>query len=61
MIGPRYYGPTTSIRLGIILTPKHDNRSRTVQPGCMAILDTNAATLNLVTVDWLSNIPTELA
>jgi hypothetical protein len=61
MIGPRHDGPTTSIGLSIILTPKHHDRSRAVQPGSIAILDTNAATLNFVTDDWLSNTPTDLA
>lgn len=51
--GPRRYGRTTYLGLNIVLPPVRRGPERRVQPGCLAILDTDADTLHPVTEPWL--------
>ncbi len=55
MLGPKQYGVTTYIGLSGILLLKRQVSSRVFQPGCMAVLDTLAGTLDFVIDDWLSD------
>ncbi len=52
--GPRRYGRTTYLGLNIVLPPVHRDPERRVQPGCLAILDTDADTLQPMTEPWLA-------
>jgi hypothetical protein len=55
MLGPKQYGATTYMGLSGILLLKRQVSSRVFQPGCMAILDTLAGTLDFLIDDWLSD------
>ena len=55
MRGPRYYGNTAYIGLGIIIKARRADPQRMVQPGSMAVYDTVTRTLEFVMDDWLSD------
>jgi len=59
MLGPKQYGSTTYFGLNQIgallkLKPRLHDPSRTVQPGTMAILNTDTGILEFLTGDWLT-------
>jgi hypothetical protein len=53
MIGPTMYGRTKYLGLNVLIHLRLDPSGR-VQPGCLAILDTEKDELNFVTDDWLA-------
>ncbi len=55
MRGPNYYGNTAYIGLGIIIKARRADPRRTVQPGSMAVYDTETRTLEFVMDDWLAD------
>ena len=53
--GPRTYGRTTSLSLsGLVASARWEPHDITYRPGCIAILDTEAGTLEPVTDEWLT-------
>jgi len=54
MNGPISFGITTYLGLNILVPPLRRDESRRVQPGSLAILDTETNHLKFVTEDWLS-------
>lgn len=54
MNGPRRYGDTTYLGLSVLVDLKEDALEKKVQPGSLAILDTDSNVLSYVTDDWLA-------
>lgn len=54
--GPRVRGSTVCIGLNILMGPVRANPSRTLEPGCLALLDTATGVVSLVTAPWLTSI-----
>lgn len=54
MNGPASFGFTTYLGLNILVPPLRRDENRRVQPGSLAILDTETNHLKFVTEDWLS-------
>jgi Icc-related predicted phosphoesterase len=54
MNGPNHYGKTTYMGLNILVPPLRSDALRRVQPGSIAIMDTERDSLSFVTDDWLS-------
>jgi Icc-related predicted phosphoesterase len=52
--GPTNFGNTIYLGLNILVPPIRRDPSRKVQPGSIAVLDTDKDTLNIVTDEWLS-------
>ncbi|GHO85714.1 metallophosphoesterase family protein [Dictyobacter formicarum] len=62
MIGPKQYGPTTSLglnQLGGLLKPGQRETLHTLQQGTMALLNTDTGVLEFVTGDWLAEFNQE--
>lgn len=55
MRGPKNYGKTTYIGLSIIIKARRVDPQRMVQPGSMAVYDTETRTLEFVMDDWLAD------
>jgi hypothetical protein len=55
MRGPNNYGKTVYIGLSIIIKARRFDPRRTVQPGSMAVYDTEARRLEFVMDDWLAD------
>lgn len=57
--GPRAFGPTTYLGLsGLVESPIWHPESRGLQPGCLAVLDTESFSIWPVTDPWLSEFDT---
>ncbi|WP_282942171.1 metallophosphoesterase [Paenibacillus sp. RC67] len=56
MIGPKLFGNTIYLGLNVLVDLRKDGLLRRVQPGCLAILDTDMGSLSFVTEDWLSEM-----
>ncbi|MAG37667.1 MAG: hypothetical protein CL878_15640 [Dehalococcoidia bacterium] len=57
--GPLTFGPTTYLGLnGLTPSARWHPEQTGLQPGCLAVLDTEAQTLSPVTDPWLSRFPT---
>lgn len=56
MNGPRTFGNTTYLGLNVLVDLRNDGELRRVQPGSLAVLDTEQNILEFVTDDWLSRI-----
>lgn len=54
MNGPTNFGLTTYLGLNILVPPLRRDETRRVQPGSLAILDTENNHLRFVTEDWLT-------
>jgi Icc-related predicted phosphoesterase len=54
--GPKLFGNTTYLGLNVLVNIRDDGEFRRVQPGSIAILDTEKNELNVITEDWLSDI-----
>jgi len=58
-IGPSQYGRTVYLGLdGITSSRRWHPETRGLQPGSLAVLDTDAQTLTPVVEDWLADVPT---
>lgn len=60
MIGPKHYGQTTYLGLNqfggfLKHKPRQRDSSQTLQPGTMALLDTETGRLDFVVGDWLAD------
>lgn len=56
MNGPRKYGNTTYLGLNVLVDLRDDGVRRRVQPGSIAVLETETDTLEYVTDDWLATM-----
>lgn len=61
MNGPRLYGRTTYLGLNIVLPPVRRDPVGQAQPGCMAVLDTTAGSIQFVTDPWLADFDRSFA
>jgi Icc-related predicted phosphoesterase len=59
IIGPRQFGRTTYLGLNVLFNARSERHQ--VEPGSMVILDTIHNTLELVTDDWLSQVPLDFS
>jgi Icc-related predicted phosphoesterase len=58
LLGPHVYGATTSLVLGgLVASTLWDPGAHGLEPGCLAVLDTDAAHLWPVTEPWLARFP----
>jgi hypothetical protein len=53
IIGPTMYGRTKYLGLNVLIHLRQDPSGH-VQPGCLAILDTEKDEINFVAEEWLS-------
>ncbi len=60
MIGPNIYGKTIHVGLSTLVTPIRRNPERLLQPGSLAILNTENDTIEFVKDDWLTSLNTKL-
>jgi hypothetical protein len=56
MIGPLHLGRTTYVGLALLLQPISRDPSHLIQPGSLALLDTDTADISFVTDGWLTSI-----
>jgi len=56
MNGPRNYGKTVYLGLSCLLHPLRRDPTRSVQPGSLALLDTETDEFRHVTEDWLEKV-----
>lgn len=53
--GPKTFGATTYLGLNVLVDLRNDGELRTIQPGSIAVLDTETNHIQVVTDDWLSS------
>ncbi|MEX2246082.1 MAG: metallophosphoesterase [Dehalococcoidia bacterium] len=59
LVGPVRHGATTYLGLdGLVASRRWHPEARGLQPGCLAVLDTEAEKLSVVSDDWLTAFPT---
>jgi Icc-related predicted phosphoesterase len=54
--GPKLFGSTTYLGLNVLVNLRDDGDVRRIQPGSIAVMDTEKNELNVITDEWLSDI-----
>lgn len=54
--GPRVFGSTTYLGLNVLVNLRQDGEMRRIQPGSIAVLDTDTNDLRVISDEWLSEM-----